>query len=67
MIYIGLTSMLIHGVSHGDSLVSTLVPIPKSKRGNNCNSNNYRQISISSILGKIFDIIVLNAQYISLC
>ena len=33
---------------------------------NKCNSNNYRQISISSILGKIFDIIVLNAQYDSL-
>ena len=60
------TSMLIHGVSHGDLLLSTLVPIPKNKRGNKCNSNNYRQIAISSILGKIFDIIVLDAQYDSL-
>ena len=65
MISIVFTSMLIHGVSSGDLLLSTLVPIPKNKRGNNniCNSNHYRQIAISSILGKIFDIIVLDAQY----
>ena len=42
------------------------VPNPKNERGNNCNSNNYKQIAISSILGKIFDIIVLDAQYDSL-
>ena len=29
MIYIIFTSMLIHGVSPGDLLLSTLVPIPK--------------------------------------
>ena len=62
MISILFTSMLIHG----DLLLSTLVPIPKNKRGNKCNSNNYRQIAISSILGKIFDIIVLDAQCDSL-
>ena len=58
--------MLIHGVSPGNLLLSTLVPIPKNKRGNKCNSINYRQIAISSILGKIFHIIVLDAQYDSL-
>ena len=31
MIYILFTSMLIHGVSHGDLLLSTLVPNPKIK------------------------------------
>ena len=36
----------------GDLLLSTLVPIPKNKRGYKCNSNNYRQIAKSSILGK---------------
>ena len=61
MISMLFTSMLIHGVSPGDLLLSTLVPIPKNKRG-----NNYRQIAINSILGKIFDIIVLDAQYDSL-
>ena len=42
MISMLFTSMLIHGVSPGDLLLSTLVPIPKNKRGNQCNSNNYR-------------------------
>ena len=58
--------MLIHGVHHGDLLISTIVPIPKNKRGNKCNFNNYRQIAINSILGKIFNIIVFDAQYDSL-
>ena len=66
MISILFTSMPIHGVSPGDLLLSTLVPIPKNKRGNKCNSNNYRQIAISSILEKIFDTIVVDAQYDSL-
>ena len=66
MISILFTSMLIHGVSPGDLLLSTLVPIPKNNRVNKCSSNNYRQIAISIILGKIFDIIVLDAQYDSL-
>ena len=63
MISILFTSMLIHGVSPADSLLSTLVPIPKNKKDNKC---NYRQIAISGILWKIFDIIVLDAQYDSL-
>ena len=39
----------------------SLSPIPKNKRGNKCNSNHE-----NNILGKIFDIIVLDAQYDSL-
>ena len=61
MISILFTSMLIHGVSPGDLLLSTLVPIPKNKRGNKWNSNNYRQIAINSILAKI--LIVLFWMY----
>ena len=53
MISIVLTSMLIQDVSPGDLSLSTLVPIPKNKSGNKCDSNNYTQIIISSILGKI--------------
>ena len=48
-------------------LLSTLVLISKNKRGNRCNPDNYRQIEISSILGKLFDIIVLEEQEDSLC
>ena len=58
--------MLIHVVAPSGLLLSTLVPIPKNKRVNRCNSDNYRQITISSILGKLFDIIVLEEQEDSL-
>ena len=42
------------------------MPIPKNKRGNKCDYNNYRQIAISSLLGKIFDTIILDKQQMSL-
>ena len=51
--------MLTHGVAPAGLLLSTLVPIPKNKRGNKSDSRNYRQIAISSLLGKLFDIIIL--------
>ena len=79
-IYISLllSSMLIHGVRHsldelpegqitpGGLLLSNLVLIPKNKRGNKSDSSNYRAIAISSLLGKIFDLIVLTEQCKSL-
>ena len=46
--------------------MSSLVPIPKNKRGNKCDSDNYRQIAISSLMGKLFDSIVLEEQQDSL-
>ena len=55
--------MLTHGVAPAGLLLSTLVPIPKNKRGNKSDSNNYRQIAISSLLGKLFDIIILEEQH----
>ena len=60
------TAMLIHGVAPVGLLLSTLVPIPKIKRGNKCDSNIYRQIAITSLLGKVFDTIVLEQQHNSL-
>ena len=54
--------MLTNGVGPQGLLLSTLVPIPKNKRGNKCDSNNYRQIAISSLIGKIFDTIILDKQ-----
>ena len=50
----------------GGLLLSTLVAIPKNKRGNKTDSNNYRAITISSLLGKLFDLIVLSEQGSSL-
>ena len=58
--------MLTHGVAPAGLLLSTLVPIPKNKRGNKSDSNSYRQIATISLLGKLFDIIVLEEQHHSL-
>ena len=58
--------MLTHGVAPSGLLLSTMIPVPKDKRASKSNSNNYRSIAISSILGKIFDSIVMKEQYASL-
>ena len=58
--------MLSHGVSPLGLLCSTMVPVPKDKRGSKSDSNNYRAIAISSILGKLFDSIIIKEQISSL-
>ena len=69
-VYISLlfSSMLVHGTAPAGLLLFTLVPLIKNKRGNKCDSNNYRVIAIStgSLLGKLFDIIILKGQCTSL-
>ena len=60
------TSMLSHGVAPTGLLLSTIVPVPKDKRGSKSDSNNYRAIAISSILGKLFDSIIIKDQHLSL-
>ena len=57
------SSMLVHGTAPAGLLLSTLVLLIKNKRGNKCDSNNYRAIAISSLLGKLFDIIILKEQF----
>ena len=57
------STWLTHRVAPAGLLLSTLVPIPKNKRGNKSDSNNYRQIAISSLLGKLFNIIILEEQH----
>ena len=55
--------VLVHGAVADDMLVSTLVPIPKSKNGNCAvSSNYYRAIALTSVLGKIFDRIMINRR-----
>ena len=56
-------TMLTHGVGPAGLQLSTLVPIPKHKRGNKSDLNNYWQIAISSLLGKLFDTIILEEQH----
>ncbi len=52
-------AMLIHGVSPDSMILGTMVPIPKNKKKSLCNSDNYRAIALSSIIGKILDWVIL--------
>ena len=47
--------MLVHGVVPEDFRVSILVPIPKGPRVDARNSDNYRAVALSSVLGKMVD------------
>ena len=60
------TCMLSHGVAHTGLLLSTMVPVPKDKRGSKSDSSNYRAIAISSILGELFKSIIIKDQQLSL-
>ena len=51
------STMLIHGVAPDDMYSSTIIPIPKGKHANVTDSSNYRGIALSSIFGKVFDLI----------
>ena len=55
-------SMLRHGISLDEFLVSILIPIPKGHRVDTGNSSNYRAVALSSIYGKILDNIILSVQ-----
>ena len=52
-------SMLNHGVVPKGMMGDTIIPIPKNKLKSLNDSNNYRGITLSSILGKLFDNIIL--------
>ena len=56
-VYISLlfTCMPTHGMPPSGLLLSTIIPIPKNKRGNLSDSSNYRAIVLSSLLCKLFD------------
>ncbi len=51
--------MLIQGISPESMLLGAMVQIPKNKRHSLCNADNYRAITLSSIIGKILDWIIL--------
>ena len=51
--------MISHGFAPMDFRLSTLIPIPKNKRMSRNDSDNYRAIALSSILGKMLDHLLL--------
>jgi hypothetical protein len=52
------TGLPTHGTLPTDMVTSTVIPIPKGISGHS-NSDNYRGIALSSIFGKILDLIIL--------
>ena len=54
-----LTAVFIHGHQPTDVLLSTVSSIPKDMRGDMCSDNNYRGITLTSCVAKIFDMIML--------
>jgi PHP family Zn ribbon phosphoesterase len=55
-------AMIIHCVSPADMLTGTMVPIPKGRRCDTAQSDNFRGICLQSLLCKIIDIFMLNKQ-----
>ena len=51
--------MIRHGHSPYGMLVGTMVPLPKGRWKSKRDSENYRAITLSSLLGKLLDIIII--------
>ncbi len=47
--------MLVHEFSPDSMIIGTMVPIPKNKCQSMVDSNNYRAITLSSIIGKVLE------------
>ena len=61
-IFVSFNAMLTHGVSPDDFKISILIPIPKGARVDKSNACNHRAVALSSILGKMLDIIIVKVQ-----
>ena len=63
-----LKAFIIHGYVSDFLLVSMMIPIIKDKLGDRTSSDNYRSIAISSLIMKIFDLVILSVfeEYLQL-
>ena len=53
------TAMITHGHQPQSMLLATITSIPKDARGNLCDSNCYRGITLCSLISKVLDIIII--------
>ena len=60
-------AMVAHGYSPALTSYGLLVPIPKDKRKSLCLSDNYRVIALSSVVCKVFDLLILKREMDKLC
>ena len=56
------STMLMHGYSPHLMMIGTMVPLPKGKWTNLCTSDNFRAITLSSLLGKLLDMIIMGRE-----
>ena len=56
------TSMIFHGFCPPSFICANIIPIPKGSKVNLSDSDKYRSIAISSLLGKIHDHIIIGKQ-----
>ena len=63
-----LKTYIIHGHVSDFLLISMMIPIIKDKLGDHTSSDNYRSIAISSVIMKVFDIVILTVfeEYLQL-
>ena len=59
MICIVFNSMIIHGMAPSDFLVGTMIPIVKDHRKSCKKFDNYRTLTLGTIMSKLFDILIL--------
>ena len=55
--------MLNHGYVPSELQLATITPIPKNRNKTLNSSNNYRGIALSSIVGKLFDTVLLSKNH----
>ena len=59
--------MLWHGITPDNILKSTMIPIPKGRWANLSDSNNFRAITLSSMIGKVLELVIMNREMNQLC
>lgn len=57
-----MSCMLKHGFAPAGICAANITPIPKNKKKSLYTSDNYRGIALSSIIGKLFDLIILSSN-----
>ena len=62
MITLLFNSMLVHGIAPDKLILGTMIPLIKDSRASKQNSDNYRALTLGTVLSKILDIVILNRQ-----
>ena len=55
-------AMLSHGFAPQEMLTGTMIPLQKNKRESRNISENYRAITLGTVIGKLYDIVILQMQ-----